>query len=80
MPKKVFNYRHAVYNVCIKTFRQKLKLEKHTFILPYCLLCGVNNIISTFCFILSIASIRVLYINRGGIYSIILLTFLNYIN
>ena len=80
MPKKVFNYGHAVYNICIKTFRQKLKSEKHTFILPYCLLYDVNNVISSFCFIPPTASICVLCINKGGIYSIILLTFLNYIN
>ena len=80
MLKKVFNYRHAVCDICIKTFRQKLKLEKYTFILPYYLLCGVNNAISTFCFIPPIAGIRVLYINRSSIYGIILLTFLNYID
>ena len=80
MPKKVFDCRHAVCDVCIKTFGQKLKLEKHTFILPCCLLYGVNNVISTFRFIPPIASIRVLCINGGGICGIIPLTFLNYID
>ena len=79
MPKKVFNYSYAVYNICIKTFSQKSKLERYTFILPSCLLCGVNNVIFTFCFILLTAGIRVLCIDGGGIYSIILFIFLNYI-
>ncbi|XTI88681.1 hypothetical protein V2W45_1223627, partial [Cenococcum geophilum] len=33
MPKKVFNYGHTIYNMYIKTFSQKPKLKKHTFII-----------------------------------------------
>ena len=79
MPKKVFDCNYAVCDIYIKTFGQKLKLKRYTFILPSYLLYGVNNVIFTVYFIPSIAGIRVLYINRSGIYSIILLIFLNYI-
>ena len=76
MPKKVFDYSYAVYNIYIKTFSQKLKLKRHIFILPSYLLCNINNIIFIFYFIPPTAGIHVLYINKGGI---IPLTFLNYI-
>ena len=79
MPKKVFDCNHAVCDICIKTFGQKLKLKRYTFILPSYLLCGINNVIFTFYFIPPTAGICVLYINRGGIYGIILFTFFNYI-
>jgi len=79
MPKKVFNYGHTIYNMCIKIFSQKPKSEKYTFIISSCLLYGVPQKISSFQFIPPIASTCVLYIDRGGIRGVIPLTFLNHI-
>jgi hypothetical protein len=79
MPEKVLACGHALCDSCIKIFGTRSPLEKNTFELLECVLCGVSYQNATFRFVPPTAGIRVLSVDGGGIRGVIPLVFLQHL-
>lgn len=80
MPEKVLACGHALCDPCIKIFGHRSRLEKNTYALPECVICGVSYQNAVFQFVPPTAGIRVLSIDGGGVRGVVPLMFLNHLD
>ncbi|KAF2439151.1 FabD/lysophospholipase-like protein [Karstenula rhodostoma CBS 690.94] len=80
-PEKVFDCGHAICNVCVRRFGQRLS-GRHSFYLPHCVLCGRFQSAekANFDLVPPTAGIRILSIDGGGIRGVIPLVYLEHMN
>jgi hypothetical protein len=80
MPEKVLACGHALCDSCIRVYGRRLPTERNTYMLPECVLCGVNYKPSYFQFVPPTAGIRILSVDGGGVRGIVPLAFLQHLD
>lgn len=80
MPEKVLPCGHALCDPCIRALGIRSHIDKNTYEIPECILCGVNYRYSIFHFIPPTAGIRILSVDGGGVRGVIPLAFLKHLD
>jgi hypothetical protein len=80
MPEKVFSCGHSICETCIKSLGTRSKVERYTFIIERCFICGQAESDNKFRVIPPNAGIRILTLDGGGIRGIVSIMFLRSIN
>lgn len=80
MPEKVLPCGHALCDSCVRVYGRRLSTERNTYVLPECVLCGVNYKSSYFRLVPPTAGIRILSVDGGGVRGIVPLMFLQYLD
>jgi hypothetical protein len=81
MPEKVFQCGHAICDVCVRRFGKSTLTAKHSFTIPFCVLCGCDQPRDCRVFQLAppTAGIRTLCVDGGGVRGVIPLMFLKHL-